>query len=36
MTGQPKRGLAGVLKIAANRAQRREQWRMEARSLWEQ
>jgi hypothetical protein len=30
-----KRGLAGVLKIAANRSQRREQWRKEAVALWE-
>jgi hypothetical protein len=30
-----KRGLAGVLKIMENRKNRREQWRIEARALWE-
>jgi hypothetical protein len=30
-----KRGLAGVLKIMENRKNRREQWRVEARALWE-
>jgi hypothetical protein len=33
---QSKRGLAGVRKIMENRQRRREQWRSEARVLWEQ
>jgi hypothetical protein len=31
-----KRGLAGVRKIMENRRHRREQWRAEAKALWEQ
>jgi hypothetical protein len=31
-----KRGLAGVQKIMENRKERREQWRAEAKALWEQ
>jgi hypothetical protein len=34
MNQKPKRGLAGVLKIMANREQRRLQWRTEAETLW--
>jgi hypothetical protein len=31
-----KRGLAGVYKIMENRQRRREQWRADAKALWEQ
>jgi hypothetical protein len=31
-----KRGLAGVFKIMENRQKRREQWRADARTLWEE
>jgi hypothetical protein len=36
MSQSSKRGLAGVMKIAANRRQRREKWSAEAESLWKQ
>jgi hypothetical protein len=36
MSQNPKRGLAGVMKIMQNRRLRREQWRKDAVALWNQ